>query len=1279
MAKKLTQTLIVLFAALFTLAGAAFLVMPDSVQSVAYASVEGSGTADSPWLVGTNSATSTISGNADYENDVKAWVTENVKENEEDATTYTLHIKPTIEGAYMLSFSNYSFNNTAWGNTTYKTAITSVEFDTTEGALLNIGQHAFAYCTGLTSVTIPDSVTSIGEYAFYGCTGLTSITIPDSVTSIGGYAFYGCTGLTSVTIPAGVTSIGQEAFFNCRGLASITIPDSVTSIGQDAFAYCTGLTSVTISDSVTSIGGYAFYGCTGLTSVTIPAGVTSIGQEAFGGCTGLTSVIIGEGVTSIGLYAFENCTNITKVAWNAINCKGIGARAFTKPPFDSSKGKITTFTFGANVVLIPAYVCYSMTALTSITIPAGVTSIGSNAFYGCTGLTGDLTVPAGVTSIGGYAFYGCTGLTGDLTIPVGVTSIGDYAFSGCTGLTSVTTGEGVTSIGHSAFYGCTGLTSVTIGEGVTSIWYNAFSGCTGLTSVYYTGDVAGWCNISFINFYSNPLYYAHNLYLNDTLVENLVIPDGVTSIGSFAFSGCSSLTSVVISDSVTSIGPSAFYGCTGLMSVVIGDSVTSIGNSAFGSCTGLTSVTIPDSVTSIGNSAFDSCYGLKSVYYTGDVAGWCNISFINFYSNPLYYSRNLYIDNALVENLVIPDGVTSIGSSAFSRCSSLTSVVIPDSVTSIGSDAFYGCTGLTSVVIPDSVTSIGNSAFGSCTGLTSVTIPDSVTSIGHSAFFNCRGLTSITIPDSVTSIGEYAFDGCTGLTSVTIPDSVTSIGSDAFYGCTGLTSVTISDSVTSIGEEAFEGCTGLTSVTIPDSVTSIGRGAFRTCRGLTSITIPSSVTSIGNAAFGSCTGLTSVTIPDSVTSIGDSMFYNCNGLTSVTILDSVASVGYNAFYGCTGLTSVYYTGDVADWCNISFSDSFSNPLHYSHNLYIDNALVENLVIPDSVTSIRQYAFYGCTGLTSAVIPDSVTSIGSNAFYGCTNLKTVIKLSDLDIVAGADTYGYVAKYADKVANAKIGVNISIDASYQTGLNYYVLPEMEVAFEIDGRQYTPECTDYTVADVTYHRYSLTNVAPEDMDKTITVKFTQDGVEFTRECSVKSYLETLATNIPAYAKLTSATIAYGAAMQAYTGKEVDSANLPTTFSGTAPEATNVDKTEDENNKFTGASVKFTGNEYKLKFRYECEEGATVTATVGGEEVEVTIANGVITLEKGILPAQITSEVVVKIMKGEEEKARITYNVEDYIARIYQKSTDNNMKAVVVGMYNLYYEITQLLEEGE
>ena len=668
---------------------------------------------------------------------------------------------------------------------------------------------------------------------------------------------------------------------------------------------------------------------------------------------------------------------------------------------------------GKSVTSIGGWAFSGCTSLTSITIPDSVTSIGKYAFGSCESLK-SITIPNSVTYIGEETFRGCTSLT-SITIPNSVTSIGEDAFYNCTSLTSITIPDGVTNIGGWAFGDCTSLKSITIPDSVTEIGSYAFNNCTSLTAINVATANQNYVSVNGVLYNKDKTTLI--CYPAGKKDKNYKIPDGVESIDSSAFRGCTSLTSITIPNSVTNIGGWAFEDCTSLKSITIPNSVTSIGEDAFQKCTSLTSITLPDSVTEIVWGAFSGCESLKSITIPDSVtsigkyafSGCASLTSITIPNSVTEIGNSAFEDCTSLTSITIPNSVTEIGERAFSDCTSLTSITIPDSVTEIGSYAFNNCTSLTAINVatanqnyvsangvlynkdkttiicypdgkkdksykmPDSVTCISESAFSNCISLTSITIPNSVTSIGKWAFYGCTSLTSITIPNSVTSIGISAFLECTSLTRITIPNSVTSIGDCAFYKCTSLKSIAIPNSVTEIGEQAFSGCTSLTSITIPDSVTSIGGSAFSGCSILTSITIPNSVTYISQYAFSSCASLTSITIPNSVTSIYEYAFDDCASLKSITIPNSVTSIGEWAFSGCTSLKSITIPNSVTRIGYGAFKGCIS---------------LTSITIPNSVTEIGDYAFSGCISLTSITIPNSVTSIGNYAFEGCTSLTAI---------------------------------------------------------------------------------------------------------------------------------------------------------------------------------------------------------------------------------------------------------------------------------------------------
>ncbi len=981
----------------------------------------------------------------------------------------TLNGTSNTHFGYIFGVGEYSYNDDYIPTSLKTVVITGGE---------SIGDYAFSGCSLLESITIPDSVTSIGWCAFENCSSLTSITIPDSVTSIGEYAFYGCnnlqyneydnglylgnennkyvvlfkakdTNITSCSINENTRFIHSSAFYNCSSLTSITIPDSVTSIGDWAFRYCSSLTDITIPDSVTSIGERAFYNCNSLTGITIPDSVEDIGQMAFFNCRSLTSITIPDSVTSIGMEAFWGCSS-----------------------------------------------------LESITIPDSVTSIDSSAFYNCSSLE-SITVESGnskyqstgnciIETESKTLILGCK--TSVIPTDGSVTSIGYNAFFNCSSLTSITIPDRVIRIGYQAFYNCSSLESVTIPDSVTSIGYQAFYNCSSLTSIIVDEGNQNYASQDGILYNKAKTEFIH---IPKGISGSITIPDTVTNIGDNAFRDCSSLESIVVDEN-----NEKYASQDGILynkdktefihipkaisdSVTIPDTVTSIGSEAFRGCSSLTSIIIPDSVTSIGEGAFSLCSSLESVYYNGTVDNWAMIEFGDSTANPLYYAKHLYINGEEVTEVNLTTA-TKINAYAFYNCSSLTSITIPDSVTSIGSSVFSGCSSLESITIPTIVIgcipkdnlktvvltsgeSIGSSAFSGCSSLESITIPDSVTSMGDAAFSGCSSLESIIILGSVTSIGSSAFYNCSSLESVyyngTVDDwamiefdnyyanplsyakhlyingeeatevnltTATKINNYAFSGCSSLESIIIPDSVTSIGSSAFYNCSSLESITIPDSVTSIGKDAFRGCSSLTSIIIGDSVTSIGSRAFEDCSSLESITIPDSVTSVDSTAFWDCSSLTSITIPDSVTSIGELAFYNCSSLEKVYSNGNINDWALIEFDNYYANPLSYAKHLYINGEEVTevnlttatkinnyafsgyssltSITIPDSVTSIGELAFYNCSSLESVTIGEGVTSIGSSAFWGCSSLESItLPFVGGSIKTSTDIYQYPFGY------------------------------------------------------------------------------------------------------------------------------------------------------------------------------------------------------------------------------------------------------------------------------
>ncbi len=961
-----------------------------------------------------------------------------------DSSTKTASV--TYQGS---SYSSYEGEYS--GSVTIPETVT---YNGTTYSVTSIGDRAFASCSKLTSITLPNSVTSIGDYTFYKCSGLTSITIPNSVTSIDADAFYGCSYyVTSITLTANSVeefcqgtgnflllnrglSCDREIQIDGKYIIEITIPNTVTGIGKHAFSHCSSLTSVTIPNSVTSIGSNAFYGCSALTSITIPNSVTNIGTSVF---SGRSVTINSEAIVNT---AYSSSSNISHI-------------------FGS---QVTEYIIGEDVKGIGHMAFYNCSSLTAVVIPNSVTSIAYGAFGNCSSLA-TITIPNGVTSIGDYAFYYCSGLT-SITIGENVTSIGDDAFYGCSRLisivwnakkyndissalkapfddicsqiTSFTFGESVQHIPAYLCYGMSNLTSVTIPNSITTIGKDVFEYCSGLTSVVWNAK-----NCADFTLTSAPFYDIRSKITSFTFGES------VQHIPAYLCYGMSNLTSVTIPNSVTTIGEYAFKECTGLTSITIPNNVIYIGSSAFYNCCSLASIEslaevpptlgdkvydyvsmkIPVYVPCGSVSAYKSAKGWKAftniqepsaehsysivINVNDNKMGTAQVDKNNFCGaqisatpnygyhfvkwsdgntdNPrileltqdatftaefaqtysgqcgdnLYWSFNnntLTITgfgdmwderpwglfDAETRTILFPDGITSIGDNAFNGFINLTSITIPNSVEGIGSYAFKGCSGLTSITIPNSVTGIGASVFDGCSRLTSIVWnAKNCENYSYHPFKNIRSqITSFTIGDNVQYVPTYLCEGMSKLTSITIPNSVTEIGEKAFQLCSGLTSVTIGNSVWRIGDEAFLGCSSLNSVTIGNSVTHIKPWAFKDCSSLSTITIPNSVISIGYGTFDGCVSLGKVSLGYGIEVINEEAFAGCNRLYDIYCYattppeaeeSSFANYNVNLYVPCESKEYYEY-------------DSFWGKFKFIECINVESA-VDN--IPTAITNVQK--------------------------------------------------------------------------------------------------------------------------------------------------------------------------------------------------------------------------------------------------------------------------------------------------------------------------------------
>jgi hypothetical protein len=729
------------------------------------------------------------------------------------------------------------------------------------------------------------------------------------------------------------------------------------------------------------IPDYAFYsnstwtGKNSLTMIVLPSSATSIGSQAFNYCQGLISCSIGNSLITFDTYVFSGCSALT---------------AIIVTPSNANYSSVDGVLFNKNQTTLVLYPIGK--SGTTYTIPSTVTSIGDNAFSN-----------AKIQSI---------------SIPNSVISIGNNAFQNCNYITSISMGSSLTTIGSGAFYS-SGLKSIDIPSAVSSIGSSAFSYCYNLTQFTVQSINANFSATNGVLFNKSQTTLIQNV-LNDKLTY--VIPSTVTTITDYAFQNSNKIIKINIPKSVTSIGNYAFESCYNLDSVIVNaptpvdlSSKYSVFSNIKSSCTLFVPIgskilyvaasqwnSIPNIVEteSMSKTVNITSPGTLSIILTADQLNTINKLTITgtIDARDFKTMRDLM---PLLTNLDI-SGVSIAAYTGTAGTYSTSSIVYP--ANEVPADAFYNPTSgsgkisLTSVTLPLNITSIGNYAFQRCSGLTGVyIIPSSVINIGNYAFNYCSKLTNVTLPAALTTIGTYAFYGCSAITGVTIPTSVTSIGIAAFSYCNYLTAITVQS-----GNNNYSSVDGILfnknqtsllqypgakagSYIIPSTVTSIADYAFYYCSGLTGVTIPATVTTIGNYTFYNCYVLTNVTIPSAVTTIGNYAFTYCTSLTTITIPSAVTSIGTRAFNYCTKLTAINVESGNLNYSGISgvLFDKNQNTL-----IQYPGAKAGSYIIPGTVTSIADYAFYYCNKLTSIDIPSAVKTIGNYAFYYCSGLTSI---------------------------------------------------------------------------------------------------------------------------------------------------------------------------------------------------------------------------------------------------------------------------------------------------
>lgn len=832
---------------------------------------------------------------------------------------------------------------------------------------------------------IPEGTRLIARLAFKDCANLTRVSIPSTVTSIGYGAFDGtaiynnpenwkdgalyvdnCLVATKnsdlpldLVIPEGTRLIANQAFANYIFqqndlLETVDIPGSVSHIGYAAFCK-NPVENVTLHKGTTHIGNSAFVGCTNLKEMTLPDGLTFIGNSAFNYCNQLTNVTLPEQVAYIGGNAFMKCM------------------------------------------------------LKQIALPKQLTSIGDGAFSNCYQLN-DVTLPQQLTKIGDETFNGC-GFT-ELNIPAYIDTIGRNAFSGCSDMTKLTLSDGIRTISDHAFAYCNSLPQVNIPASVDSIGYIIFDNCSALAQINVDAANSHYSSQDGVLFTADKTVLMQ--YPSGKTTTTYNVPAQTTIIESYAFSDNQYLTEVHLPDGLQSLGYYAFLANKNLKTVYIGKETEYLAPTAFVNCTALTEFKVNAASTTY--SAQDGVLFLngtdKLVMYPQAKTG----SIYNVPETTDRIGEYAFFQNQHLKEINISDNTSFIYELAFSSCELLEKVTIGIGLKIVGDNNFSQCQNLKELIIrtstPPTINHIGNIPVYVGGKALSVykqsnwnqanlqTLKFQNGTLRYHIYdweektaaaisnpmddgSNYTDLTATTaIPQevtyeeetfTVTRIEEEAFKNCAQLEEITIPASVSSIGKEAFNECTSLQKVNLQGKIEVIDKRAFSKCVNLKEIALTSDTATIGDEAFSGCTALTQVNIDGNITAIREKAFKNCTNLEEISITGTTNTIGDEAFYNCVTMKKADILNNIDTIGENAFSDCSALTEITLSGKLTTWGNFTFSGCTA---------------LQKLTLNEGITTIGYGAFADCTFLTHVDLPSTLSYIESSAFEGCDAIKEI---------------------------------------------------------------------------------------------------------------------------------------------------------------------------------------------------------------------------------------------------------------------------------------------------